>query len=53
MKKKPPDLEVTVQPPEKTNPERTTKSLRKLRELAELIRARKAREKEKRHNDAA
>ena len=54
-RKKPPDLKVTVRPPETPNPERTARCLRKLHALAERIRARlerEAREKEER-NDAA
>ena len=50
-----PDLDVTVQPPETPDPERTARSLGKLHALAERIRARlerEAREKGKR-NDAA
>ena len=51
----PPDLDVTIQPPETPDPERTARCLRGLRELAEQIRARlqcEAREKEKRHDAA-
>jgi hypothetical protein len=51
-RKKPPDLEVTIRPPETPDPERTARCLRKLHALAERILAREAREKEKR-NDAA
>jgi len=53
--RKPPDLAVTIQPPETPDKERTAKCLRGLRELAEQIRARlerEAREKEKRHDAA-
>jgi hypothetical protein len=51
--KKPPKsaLDVSVQPPQTPDPERTARSLRKLRALAERILAREAREREK-HNAA-
>lgn len=52
-KRKPqPAIDVTVQPLETPDRERTTKSLRMLRELAEQILARKAREKGEKHNAA-
>jgi hypothetical protein len=54
-RQKPPDLDVTIQPPQTPDPDRTARCLRGLRELAEQIRARlerEGREKEKR-NDAA
>jgi len=50
------ELEVTVEPPETPDPDRTARSLRKLHALAERIRARlerEAREKEQQRNDAA
>jgi hypothetical protein len=53
QKNPPPDLDVTIQPPETPDPERTARSLRRLRALAERILAREAREKERQHNDAA
>jgi hypothetical protein len=49
--RKPPDLAVSIQPPEAPDKERTRRCLRGLRELAEQIRARL--EKEKRRDDAA
>jgi hypothetical protein len=52
-KRKPqPEIEVTVQPLETPDRERTTKSLRRLRALAERIVAREAREREKKHDAA-
>jgi hypothetical protein len=52
-KRKPePEIEVTVQPPETPDRERTAKSLRGLRALAEQILAREAREREKKHDAA-
>jgi hypothetical protein len=48
-----PDLDVTIQPPETPDPERTARCLRRLRALAERILARETREKERRNDDAA